>query len=66
MLPSFLNCEQAAAAAHCSIYTIREAIKKGELKAYKPSHGYIVEPEELTRWVKTRKVKPRTNKNSTA
>ena len=56
-LPNFINCEQAAALAHCSIYTIREAIKRGELKAYKPSHSYVLEPEEVTRWVKSRVVK---------
>ena len=51
-MAEFMNCKQAAAAAKCSIYTIREAIKRGELKAYQPSRSYVIDPADLDKWVR--------------
>ena len=58
-MAEFLSCEQAAAAAKCSIYKIREAIKQGALKAYRPGKVYVIDPAELDRWVRSNAVKAR-------
>lgn len=56
-MAEFMDCEQAAAAAKCSIFTIREAIKKGELRAYQPVRSYLIDPADLDSWVRSRMVK---------
>ena len=58
-MAEFMNCEQAAAAAKCSIYRIREAIKKGALKAYRPGKVYVIDPADLDSWVRSNTVKMR-------
>lgn len=58
-MAEFMNCEQAAAAAKCSIYKIREAIKQGALKAYRPGKVYVVDPADLDSWVRSSAVKTR-------
>ena len=57
-MAEFLTCEQAAEAAKCSIYKLREAIKSGELKAYKPGKSYVIATDDLDKWVRSYKVKP--------
>ena len=56
-MAEFLNCEQAATAAKCSVYTIREAIKQGALKAYRPGKVYLIDPVDFDRWVRNNVVK---------
>lgn len=58
-MAEFMNCEQAAAAAKCSIYKIREAIKQGALKAYRPGKVYVIDPADLDGWVRSNAVKMR-------
>lgn len=58
-MPEFMNCEQAAAVAKCSIYKIRDAIKQGELKAYRPGKVYVIDPADLDSWVRSNTVKLR-------
>ena len=58
-MAEFMNCEQAAAATMCSIYKIREAIKQGELKAYRPGKVYVIDPADLDAWVRSSVVKMR-------
>jgi excisionase family DNA binding protein len=58
-MAEFMNCEQAAAAVKCSVYKIREAIKLGELKAYRPGKVYLIDPAELEKWVRSNMVKVR-------
>lgn len=58
-MAEFMDCEQAAAAAKCSIYKIREAIKNGELKAYRPGKVYVIDPTDLDSWVRSSAVKMR-------
>ena len=58
-MAEFMSCEQAAAAAKCSIYKIREAIKQGALKAYRPGKVYVIDPADLDRWVRSNAVKVR-------
>lgn len=58
-MPNYLNCEQAAEIAQCSFYLVREAIKAGDLVAYKIGKGYIIDPEDLTKWIKSQRVKPK-------
>lgn len=65
-MPSFLSCEEAAKIAHCSELTIKRAVRSGALIAYKPGKGFAITPDDLTAWVKTRKVKPRAKKNGPA
>lgn len=56
-MAEFMDCEQAAAAAKCSIYKIREAIKQGDLKAYRPGKVYLIDPADLESWVRSSAVK---------
>ena len=56
-MAEFMDCEQAAAAAKCSIYKIREAIKQGALKAYRPGKVYLIDPADLDGWVRSSAVK---------
>ena len=56
-MAEFMNCEQAAAAAKCSVYKIREAIKQGALKAYRPGKVYVIDPADLDSWVRSSVVK---------
>lgn len=58
-MAEFMDCEQAAAAAKCSIYKIREAIKQGALKAYRPGKVYLIDPADLESWVRSSAVKAR-------
>lgn len=58
-MAEFMNCEQAACAAKCSIYKIREAIKQGALKAYRPGKVYVIDPADLDSWVRSSAVKVR-------
>lgn len=58
-MADFMDCKQAAAAAKCSIYKIREAIKHGEIKAYKPGKNYAIDPADLEKWVRSHAVKAR-------
>ena len=53
----YLTCEQVAEIAKCSIYCVREAIKAGKLKAFKPGKQYVVSPEGVEEWVKSCAVK---------
>ena len=62
-MAEFMNCEQAAAVAKCSIYKIREAIKHGELKAYRPGKVYVVDPADLDSWVRSSAVKVQKKKD---
>ena len=62
-MAEFMNCEQAAAAAKCSIYKIRDAIKNGELKAYRPGKVYVIDPADLDTWVRRNAVKMRKKKD---
>ena len=56
-MAEFMSCEEAAAAAKCSIYKIREAIKHGALKAYRPGKVYVIDPTDLDSWVRSSAVK---------
>lgn len=56
-MSEYMNCEQAAAATQCSIYRIREAIKAGQLKAYRPGKVYLIDPADLDGWVRRNAVK---------
>ena len=58
-MAEFMDCEQAAAAAKCSVYTIREAIKNGKLKAYQPCRAYLIDPADLDSWVRSCAIKGR-------
>lgn len=62
-MAEFMDCEQAAAAAKCSIYKIRDAIKRGELKAYRPGKVYVIDPADLDSWVRSSAVKMRKKPN---
>lgn len=56
-MAQFLSCEEAALAAKCSKYAIREAIKSGALKAYKPTRNYVIDAADLEAWIRKRAVK---------
>ena len=58
-MAEYLDCEQAAAAAKCSVYKIREAIKQGELKAFRPAGSYLIDAADLDCWVRSHAVKVR-------
>lgn len=56
-MPEYINLDKAAEIASCSIYHIREAIKRGDLEAYRPARAYLVKPEDLDKWIKKSRVK---------
>ena len=56
-MATFLSCSEAAEAAKCSIYAIRDAIKAGELKAYQPARNYVIDAADLEAWIRKRMVK---------
>ena len=58
-MAEFVSCEQAADAAKCSVYKIRDAIKQGDLKAYRPGKVYVIDPADLDSWVRSSIVKVR-------
>lgn len=47
----YLTCEQVADIVHCSIFHVREAVKAGLLKAYKPGKSYLFVREDVDAWV---------------
>lgn len=61
-MAQFFSCEEAAEVAKCSKYAIREAIKNGELKAYKPTRNYVIAADDLEAWIRKRAVKPTAKK----
>lgn len=56
-MPEYINIEKAAEIACCSIYHIREAIKRGDLEAFRPARAYLIEPAALDKWIKKSCVK---------
>jgi excisionase family DNA binding protein len=48
----YLTCEQVAEIVHCSIFHVREAVKGGLLKAYKPGKSYLFVREDVDAWVR--------------
>ena len=48
----YLTCEQVAEIVHCSIFRVREAVKGGHLKAYRPGKGYLFVREDVDAWVR--------------
>lgn len=59
----YLTCEQVAEIVHCSIFRVREAAKKGELKAYRPGKGYLFVREDVDAWVMGCGAKKKVNTN---
>ena len=54
----FMNCEQVANMAQCSVFRVREAVKRGELPAYKPAKGYLFTESAVIKWIESHVVKP--------
>jgi excisionase family DNA binding protein len=48
----YLTCEQVAEIVHCSIFRVREAVKDGSLKAYRPGKGYLFVRDDVDAWVR--------------
>lgn len=55
----YLTCEQVADIAKCSIYHVREAVKDGSLKAYKPGKSYVIARGDAEKWIESHVVTPR-------
>ena len=53
----YLTCEQVAEIAHCSVSHVREAVKRGEIEAYRPAKNYLFTRESVDKWVKAKAVK---------
>lgn len=53
----YLTCEQVAEIAKCSIFHVREAVKRGDLAAYKPAKSYLFTREDVDAWVKNAAVR---------
>ena len=53
----YLTCEQVADIAKCSVFHIREEVKRGALNAYKPAKGYLFTREDVDAWIKSAVVK---------
>lgn len=48
----YLTSEQVAEIAHCSVFRVREAVKRGELPAYRPGKSYMFIREDVDAWVR--------------
>ena len=48
----YLTTEQVAELTHCSVFHVREAVKHGELVAYKPAKCYLFTRSDVDAWVK--------------
>lgn len=48
----YLTCDQVAELVHCSIFHVREEVKRERLKAYKPGKSYLFTREDVDAWVK--------------
>ena len=55
----YLNCEQVAEIAKCSIYCVREAVKAGKLRAFKPGKQWLFTQEDVDAWITCTAVVPR-------
>jgi excisionase family DNA binding protein len=49
----FLTLEEAAEYSTLSIQTLRRAIRRQQLKAFKPARRVLIDPAELDRWVRS-------------
>ena len=50
---NYFTCEQVAEIAKCSVYCVREAIKNGKIKAFKPGKQYVITQEGVEAWIKS-------------
>lgn len=57
-MAEFIDVKQAASVARCSIFRIRDAIKDGSLKAYRPGKSYVIDTADLDVWIKKCRAKP--------
>lgn len=49
----YLTCEQVADITKCSVFHIREAVKRGDLVAYKPAKCYLFTRDDVDAWIKS-------------
>lgn len=47
----YLTCDQVAKIAKCSIYCVREAVKAGKLRAFKPGKQWLFAREDVDAWI---------------
>lgn len=52
----FFSVKEAAELLRVSLYFIREYIKRGDIKAVKLGKAYMIDREELERFIKTLEV----------
>jgi len=50
-----LTVPQAAAYLSCAIWTVRQLIWSGELPVVKPGKGYLIDRQDLDRWIERTK-----------
>lgn len=55
-VPSFLFLEGVAELAHCSTRYVKEEVKRGELRAYKPGKRLLFDPDDVQKWIKKKAV----------
>jgi excisionase family DNA binding protein len=48
----YLSLEEAAEYSTLSIQTLRRAIRRKQLQAFKPARRVLIDPAELDRWVR--------------
>lgn len=53
----YLTTEQVASIARCSVFHVREAVKQGRLKAYRPGKGYLFTREDVDAWIESAEVR---------
>lgn len=61
----YLTCEQVAELAKCSVYQVREAVKSGALKAFKPGKKFVFDSVDVDNWIKGCAVVTRNNRSKT-
>lgn len=52
----FLTLVEASRFSRTPVSTLRRKIFAGELRAYKPSKGILIDPKDLERWIKSKEV----------
>lgn len=54
----YLTTEQVAELTHCSIFRVREAVKNGELPAFRVTKSYLFTRQDVDAWVRSLAVIP--------
>ena len=55
---NLMTYDEAAAACHCSKKTLERAVKRGEIKAYRPGRRVLLDSATVVTWFKSKEIQP--------